>query len=325
MECKVLILAEHGDGKLSSVTAQLIAKGRALADGIGSELGVVILGLEVGSLLEELRDKGADRIFFAEHLELEYYNPEIHAEVTYQVLKTIAPQIVLLSYSFIGMELAPAIAVKTGFTLVSNCIAVELVQNCFIVTRPYHRGLLHIKMEFEIQSHLILSLQEGGFTAQTPGKGEATIHRISVKVENCRTKVLELVKPAAGEVDITDAKIIVAVGRGIKDKTNISLAKELADALGGVIACSRPLTDLGWLPLEYQVGMSGKMVKPKVYIACGISGASHHVMGMKNAALILAINTDPNAPIFNVAHYGVVGDLFEILPELVARATISGG
>jgi electron transfer flavoprotein alpha subunit len=323
MECKVVVFAEHGDGKLSSVTAQLIAKGRALADSIGSEVGVVILGLEVGPLVEELRDKGADRIFFAEDSKLEYYNPELYAEVTSQVLKTIDPQIVLLGYNFVGMELGPAVAVKAGFTLVSNCVAVELVQNCFVVTRPYHRGLLHIKMEFEFRSHLILSLQEGAFTTPTSRMRQATIHRIPVEVENCRTKVVEVIRPALGEVDITDAKIIVAVGRGIRDKTNINLAKALADALGGVIACSRPLTDLGWLPLEYQVGMSGKMVKPKVYIACGISGASHHVMGMKNSALILAINTDPNAPIFNVAHYGVVGDLFEILPELVDRATTS--
>lgn len=322
MECRVLVFADHLDGKLNSATAQLIAKGRALADGMESELGVVILGLELGRLLEELRDKGADRIFFVDHPELEYYNPEIYTAVTSQVLKTIDPQIVLLGYNFVGMELGPAMAVKTGFTLVSNCIAVELVEHCFVITRPYYRGLLHVKMEFEFRSRLILSLQEGALTTQTPGRREATIHRISVNVENSRTKVIELIRPGPGEVDITDSNIIVAVGRGIKEKTNINLAKALADALGGVIACSRPLTDLGWLPLEYQVGMSGKMVKPKVYIACGISGASHHVMGMKDSALILAINTDPNAPIFNVAHYGVVGDLFEILPELVDRATI---
>ena len=323
MECRVLVLAEHFDGKLNSLTAQLIAKGRALADGMESELGVVILGLDVGRLLEELRDKGADRIFFVDHPELEYYNPEIYAAVTYQVLQTIDPQIVLLGYGFVGMELGPALAVKTGFTLVSNCIAVELAEHRFLITRPYYRALLHVKMEFEFSSRLILSVQEGALTTQTPGRREATIHRIEVNVGNSRTKVIELIRPAPGEVDITDAKIIVAVGRGIKDKANIKLARALADALGGVIACSRPLTDLGWLPLEYQVGMSGKMVKPKVYIACGISGASHHVMGMKNSALILAINTDPNAAIFNVAHYGVIGDLFEILPELVERATSS--
>jgi electron transfer flavoprotein alpha subunit len=316
-------LAEHFDGKLNSLTAQLIAKGRALADAIESELGVVVLGLNVGRLLEELGDKGADRIFFADHPELEYYNPEIYAAATYQVLEAIHPRIVLLGYDFIGMELGPALAVKTGFTLVSNCIAVELAEGRILITRPVHRALRHVKIEVEFRSRLILSVQEGAPTTRTPQSREATTHRIEVNVGHSRTKVIELIRPAPGEVDITAANIIVAVGRGIKNKMNINLARALADALGGVIACSRPLTDLGWLPLEYQVGMSGKMVKPKVYIACGISGASHHVMGMKNAALVLAINTDPNAPIFNVAHYGVIGDLFEILPELVDRAASS--
>jgi electron transfer flavoprotein alpha subunit len=322
MECWVLVLAEHFDGKLKSITQQLLSKGRELADRLEGHLGVLLLGFETSCLTQELGDKGADKIFTVDHPELRYYNPEIYTEVIYQALNKINPQMILLGYNFFGMELGPAIAARTGLIFASNCTALEVSNNCLIITRPYYRGFFHVKMEFELGSRLIVSLQEGALSTQTLSPRTAVVYPVPVKIQGCRTKVVGFIRPKLGEVDITQAKVIVAVGRGIKDKTNIQLAKALAEALGGVIACSRPLTDLGWLPLEYQVGMSGKMVKPKVYIACGISGASHHLMGMKGSGVIIAINTDSNAPIFNVAHYGVVGDLFEILPALVDRAML---
>ena len=324
MESPVIVLAEHFDNKLNSVTLQLIAQGRELADNLQTGLGVVLLGFGIESLVEELASKGADNVFFVDDLNLRDYNPELYAEVTSEVLKQARPQILLLGYTLVGMELGPAISVRTGLKLVSNCTAVELANQCLLITRPSYRGIAHVKIEFDLSSRLILSLQQSELPRQTsPRQKLALVQKIPVTLGNCRTKVIGFIRPDAGDVDITQAKIIVAVGRGIRERENIKLAKALADALGGVIACSRPLTDLGWLPLEHQVGMSGKIVKPKVYIACGISGASHHIMGMKNSALIIAINTDPNAPIFNVAHYGIIGDLGQILPELVKRARLT--
>lgn len=321
MECPIVILAEHFDGKLSTATLQLIAQGRQLADQIESELGVVVVGSELETLVKGLETTGPDRIFFVDEPELRHYNPEIYTHVTCQVLEKVRPQMVLLGHTFIGMELGPAIAVRTGFKLVSNCTGVELTKHSLIVTRPLYRGIVNIKIEFDLRTQLILSLQESELPTQSPTERKVVIQKLTAPLGSYGTEIVGFITPDAGEVDITEAKVIVAVGRGIQEKKNIAMAEALANALGGVLGCSRPLTDLGWLPPEHQVGMSGKVVKPKVYIACGISGASHHIVGMKNSALIIAINTDPNAPIFNIAHYGVQGDLGQILPELVARAS----
>jgi electron transfer flavoprotein alpha subunit len=320
MECPILVVAEHFDEKLSSVTLPLIMQGRHLADRNASELGIVVLGSGLESLLEELATTGADRVYFVDEPELKHYNPEIYTEVMHQVLTTVLPQIVLLGYTFVGMELGPAIAVRTGLKLLSNCTGVELTNQSLVITCPLYRGAVNVKIEFDPRTRLILSLQESELPRQPATQRKAVLQKMPASVGNSRTEVVGFVRPEPGEVDITEANIIVAVGRGIQEKENIKLAEALANALDGLIACSRPLTDLGWLPPEHQVGMSGKVVKPKVYIACGISGASHHIMGMKNSALIIAINTDANAPIFNIAHYGVQGDLSQILPELVARA-----
>ena len=320
MECPIVILAEHFDGKLSGATLQLVAQGRQLVDQNGSELGVVVVGSELESLVEELATTGTDRIFFVDEPRLKHYNPEIHTDVTCQVFERVRPQMILLGYTFVGMELGPAISVRTGIKLLSNCTRVERTNESLIVTRPLYRGTVNVKIEFDLGTRLILSLQESELPRQSSTERKAVLQKMPVTFGNCGTEVIGFIRPDASEVDITKAKVIVAVGRGIQEKANIKVAEALANALDGVIGCSRPLTDLGWLPPEHQVGMSGKVVKPKVYIACGISGASHHMIGMKNSALIIAINTDPNAPIFNIAHYGVQGDLGQILPELVARA-----
>lgn len=324
MDCGTLVLAEHLDDKLSAITLQLISKGRDLADKLGTPLGVLLLGFNVQPLAEELKSKGVDKIFAADHPLLQYYNPEIYTKVLCKILTSINPRLVLLGYTFSGIELGPAVATTLGFQLASNCVDLELSDGSLVVTRPIYRGLSHVKIAFQAPSHLMVSMQQGALSIQTHPPRNASVCSIPVQIEegHYRTKVVELISPSPGEVDITQANIIVAVGRGIKDKANIQLAKDLADALGGMIACSRPLTDIGWLPLEYQVGMSGKTVNPKVYIACGISGASHHLMGMKDAGLVIAINNDPNAPIFQVAHCGVVADIFEILPALIGEARI---
>lgn len=322
MECRVLALAEHLEGKLANVTLQLLTKGRELANQLGAALGVVLLGSHVDPLVEELKDKGADNVLVADLPSLKHYNPEIYTRVVCDIAKYTNPRLILLGYTFSGMELGPAAATRLGYVFAGNCVDLNLANGSFIVTRPVYRGLRHAQLEVPATAPLIVSLQQGAITARSFEARDAEIHRITVQVneEDCRTRVKEIIAPTAGEIDITQAEIIIAVGRGIKDKANIQLVRDLADALGGVIACSRPLTDIGWLPLEYQVGMSGKTVKPKVYVACGISGASHHLAGMKESELVIAINKDPHAPIFQIAHYGVVGDLFETLPALIQEA-----
>jgi electron transfer flavoprotein alpha subunit len=220
------------------------------------------------------------------------------------------------------MELAPPLAGRLGVPVMPNCVNVEISNGEFIVTRPLFDGTFHGKIALEGKGLAVVALQRGSTpTVQLPSKN-ASVQSIPVDVQAIpvRSRVLELIEAPASEVDITKADILVSIGRGLGDKDKIGILEALAQALNGVIACSRPLVDLGFLPSERQVGASGKIVAPKVYIACGISGASQHLTGMSDSKMIVAINKDPNAPIYQVAHYGVAADLFKIVPALTEAA-----
>ncbi|MCH7544687.1 MAG: transposase [Proteobacteria bacterium] len=219
-------------------------------------------------------------------------------------------------------ELAPAIAVGLGVTAMTNCVDVGIEDGAVVVTRPFFDGTQHAKIVLEGKGPPLVALQAGATPTVELGAREVAVRPVAVDLSAvpARGQVLEVIEEAPGDVDITKAEIIVAVGRGIGGKEKIAVIEELTQALGGLMACSRPLVDLGWLGRERQVGASGKSVAPKVYLACGISGASQHLSGMSESRLIVAINKDPNAPIFQVAHYGVVGDLLEIVPALTAEA-----
>jgi electron transfer flavoprotein alpha subunit len=317
----ILVLVEQRDNEIDTFSLQLLQKARQLADGAGLGVKALISGHNISQLAGRLSDKGADEILVADSPLLSPYNPEVYTRVLTDIVRDTAPALTLLGYTFQGMEIGPAIATRSGISLLSNCVDIELSpEKRPIITRPMYGETVNVRMEASLP--LIVSLRRG----LNPGKASSTRSAatipVAVKIVQAalRIKVMEIIKPRVGEVDFKKASVIVAVGRGIKKAENIELARKLAQALGGVIAGSRPVIDMGWLPPEYQIGLSGNTVSPKIYIACGISGAAQHVAGMVDSQMIIAINKDPNAPIFNSAHYAIVKDLFDVMPALIAAA-----
>jgi len=318
----ILVLSERSNGELAGITYELVAKGREVADQLGVKLAILILGHNLDSLAKTLAGVGVDTVLVADHSSLDQYNTEPYYNVISDVIRDFKPSMFFVGYDYQGIEVGAAIAAQLGATMASDCIDLELANGVVRVTRPAYGGTIHVKIELQGEPPCVISFQKGAISAERLSPRDAEVQQIPVEFDEAalRTKVVGLVEAAVGDIDITKADIIVSVGKGIGNKDNIRLAQELADALGGVVASSRPLADSGWLPRERHVGMSGKTVTPKVYLACGISGASQHVVGMRDSHLIIALNKDANAPIFGVAHYGIVGDILEILPALTKEA-----
>lgn len=318
----ILVLVEHAAGKIDSITTQLLAVGSRLAEQLGVKLVGAVIGHGLESVAAALQRGGMDKLVLVDDPDLNLPSGEVQATVMAEVARQIDPRLVLIGYSLVGMELTPAIATKLGMNAWTNCVNVELRDGAVTVTRPLFDSTMHAEIALEENETAVIALQKGSLAARESTAKQATVELLSVDVKNIpsRSKVLEITEEPRGDVDIAKAEIIVSVGRGIGNEDKIHFTAELAEALDGVLACSRPIVDVGWLPRERQVGASGKTVAPKVYVACGISGAIQHLTGMRDAKRIIAINKDPNAPIFQVAHVGVVGDLFEIVPALTKAA-----
>jgi electron transfer flavoprotein alpha subunit len=321
----VLVLVEHSDGKVESLTSQLLAIGSRLAKEMKVELVAAAIGHRMENVLEALQGKGIDRILVVDDPGLALAGGEVQAHVFAEIAKQVEPRLVLVGYSLVGMELTPAIASNLRMNALTNCVNIELRDGAVTVTRPLFDGTIHAQIALEENAPAVVALQKGSATLTAPLAKQAVVRLITIDVNRIpsRSRVLEITEEPKGDVDLAKAEIIVAVGRGIGDKEKIHFTAELAEALGGTLACSRPVVDVGWLPRERQVGASGKSVAPKVYVACGISGAIQHLTGMRDSKRIIAINKDPNAPIFQVAHIGVVGDLFEIVPALTKAAQVA--
>jgi electron transfer flavoprotein alpha subunit len=318
----ILVLVEHAEGKVDSITAQLLDIGRRLAEQMGVELLAAAIGHQLAGIVTDLQGRDIDKIILVDDPGLNLVAPEVQAQVIAQVAQQLEPRLILIGYSLIGMELTPAIASKLGMNAWTNCVNVEIRDGAVMVTRPLFDSTVHAEIALDESATAVIALQKGSFAPLEPSSKQAIVESISVDVKKIpsRSRLLAITEAPRGDVDIAKAEIIVAVGRGIGNEDKIHFTAELADALGGVLACSRPVVDVGWLPRERQVGASGKTVTPKVYVACGISGAIQHLTGMRDSNRIIAINKDPNAPIFQVAHVGVVGDLFEIVPALTKAA-----
>ncbi len=322
MAGEVVVLVEHVDGKVDSITFQLLAAGRLLADHLKVDLVALACGHELRGVAAALQSHGMDKIVLVESPALASAAGEVQARVIAQAATPMQPRFILIGYTLVGMELTPAIAVHLGTNALTNCVDVKLDNGAVIVTRPVFDSTQHAHIALDGTDTAVIALQKGSFQATEPSARQAAVESVSIDVAAipARSKVLAITDEPAGDVDITKADIVVSVGRGIGTEEKISVIAELADALGGVLACSRPVVDVGWLPRERQVGASGRTVTPKVYVACGISGAIQHLTGMRDSHRIIAINKDPNAPIFGIAHIGVVGDLFEIVPALTKAA-----
>ena len=318
----VWVFAEQREGKIMPVVIELLGEGRKLADEVGCELCAVLCGSGVEGLADELFAYGADKVYLAAHEELSTYRTDAYTKVINDAIEQYKPEIVLLGATHIGRDLGPCLAVKANTGLTADCTRLEIDPEDKKIkqTRPAFGGNLMATIVCPNHRPQMSTVRPGVMEKaayQEGRKGE--VIRLDVKFQegDIRTKVLEIVKNMKESVSLTDADIIVSGGMGLGKPEGFELLKQLADKLGGIIAASRAAVDAGWIDHAYQVGQTGTTVKPKIYIACGISGAIQHVAGMQNSEQIIAINTNENAPIFEVADYGIVGDLYKVIPAII--------
>ncbi|MGD8505506.1 MAG: electron transfer flavoprotein subunit alpha/FixB family protein [Candidatus Bathyarchaeota archaeon] len=314
---EVFVLTEHRQGQIRDITFEMLTKGRKLAEKTNAELTVVLLGKDVKNHAKTLSDF-AKKVLHVEDAKLENFNSDTYQKVLSHLIKEHKPSLILIGHTSFGVELAPSLAVSLNAPLATDCIDMEFEDETLTVTRQMYGGKVNVKAMLRKAESYIATVRQATFAVEkvAPMNGEIIEKPSPLSEETMKKRFIEYVLPPPGGVDITAAEVLIGIGRGIKDETNIPPVEELVRTLGGALACSRPIVDKGWLPNDRQVGSSGKTVKPKLYIALGISGAFQHVLGMKSSDLIIAVNKDPKAPIFGVADYGVVEDLFKIVPTL---------
>jgi electron transfer flavoprotein alpha subunit len=290
----------------------------AAAQQIGKELGQPVEAAIVGKA-GDLAARHLDRIFEIEHALLENYTPEGYSIALRQLIEKRAPYLTIFPHTYQVRDYAPKLATSLGRVLVSDVIGHRVEDGRLTLVRQLFQGKINCDVRFAGVPPYFASVQAGAYRADQATDGTAPIESFTptISASDIRTRPLERFRESERAVDLTSAPIIVSVGRGIKEAENIPIVQKLADALGAELAASRPICDNGWLPMERQVGSSGQTVAPKMYVAVGISGAIQHLVGMKGSKIIVAINKDPEAPIFEVADYGIVGDLFQVVPALV--------
>ena len=315
------MVVEHRKQTVTDISLQMLSKGRQLADEAGAGLLAVVIGRDVGAYAEELAG-WADMVLAVEDPGLVEPLAEPSQKILSAIIKERKPLLVLMGHSSFGMDLAPALAVELGLPLVTDCTDVSLEDGHVMVRRSLYNGKVNGVYSFVPSETVMVTGRIGEFPVEE-GNRNGEVEQVDSSLENeFDYKRFEgYTEQEAAEVDISQAEVLVSVGRGIKDKDNIEIVERLASALGGVLACSRPVVDNGWLPAEHQVGLSGKTVKPKLYLALGISGAFQHAVGMKGSKMIVAVNKDAGAPIFSVADYGIVDDIFKVVPLLAQKIT----
>ncbi|MDR1572598.1 MAG: electron transfer flavoprotein subunit alpha [Clostridiales Family XIII bacterium] len=322
----VWVFAEQRGGRLMAVSVELLGEGRRLADEIGTELCAVLCGENVGGLVEELFEYGADRAYYADAPELAAYTADGYTAVIYRAILKYKPEILLLGATHIGRDLAPSLAVKCGAGLTADCTKLEIGPDGrgLLQTRPAFGGNLMATIACPGRRPQMSTVRPGVMqkAARLPGRAGEPVDLMCelgfrFRDGDIRQRIIETVRSVGELVSLTDAEIIVSGGRGIGGPEGFDLLRGLADRLGGAIGSSRACVDAGWIDHSYQVGQTGTTVKPRIYFACGISGAIQHLAGMQNSDYIVAINKNEGAAIFEVADYGIVGDLFKVIPAII--------
>jgi electron transfer flavoprotein alpha subunit len=318
----ILVLCEHNEVDVDNITLELVCRGRAMADAWGTQLAVLVIGSKIEPVVESLKTSGVDMVLAAQDFVLKDYSAELYTTVTAEAVKAFNPAVVLMGYTYLGMEVGPAVAVRLGGTMVANCTELDIMDGKLVVARNMFGATLQARVELTGAAPYLISIEKGLLPREIIASKDAAVNAVAFDAagQKLRSRIIEIFSAATGDVDITKAKILVSIGRGIGGPEKIQPFRDLAAALGGEISCSRPVADMGWLPVAHQVGISASTVSPDVYIACGISGASQHVTAMRDSGTIIAINKDPNAPIFRVANYGIVGDVLEVVPAMIAEA-----
>lgn len=315
----VFIFVQQVDGKVSSVSYELIGKGKELAKDLDTQVTAVLLGSNVENLCDNLAKYGADQVILVDDPALEVYMTEPYVEAMYRIIEAKKPAVVLYGATAIGRDMAPRVSARVHTGLTADCTKLEIDPETknLMMTRPAFGGNIMATILCPDHRPQMATVRPGVMQkAEIKEGAKANVEKFEVAdlSSHKNVEILEIVKKTAGKMDIQDAKVLVSGGRGMGSPENFKLLEELADVFGGTVSSSRAAVDAGWVEKDRQVGQTGKTVRPNLYIACGISGAIQHLAGMENSDIIIAINKDPYAPIFEVADYGVVGDVLKILP-----------
>ncbi|HEX3321825.1 MAG TPA: electron transfer flavoprotein subunit alpha/FixB family protein [Terriglobales bacterium] len=325
----IFVVAEQREGKLNRVSFETIAAGQALAADTGWPLEAVVVGANASAIGSEIAGTKVGKVYAIESAKLAPYTPDAFSYALKQFLSDKQPKLVLMPHTYQVRDFIPKLATAMGRTAISDCIGYKKDGEKLIFTRQMFQGKLAADVTFTSDAPWFVTFQNGAFRGDKveSGASAAPVESVNVEIPDnvVRNKPQEVFKEAKQAVDLTQAEIIVSVGRGIKEQKNIELAQKLAEALGGELAASRPICDNGWLPMDRQIGSSGQTVAPKLYLALGISGAIQHIVGMKGSRTIVAINKDSEAPIFEIADYAVVGNLFDIVPPLIEEVKKAKG
>jgi len=315
----ILVIAEQRDGTLNRATWEALVAAQQAAG--GDEIQIVVPGASAGASAKELAAAGVGTVVTLSHAALEPYTPDGYVLALAQVIAALAPQVIVLAHTYQARDFAPMLAARLNRPLVTDVTAISSTGPQTTFTRPMFQGKLAAEVKPAGKAACVVTVQIGAFRADALKKGAASadVKDMAVTIERAAIRQTPEApfQEARQAVDLSQAARIVAVGRGIKSQDQLPIAEKLAQAMGAELAASRPICDNGWLPMERQIGSSGQTVAPKLYVALGISGAIQHLVGMKGSRTIVAINKDAEAPIFEVADYGIVGDLFEIVPALI--------
>jgi electron transfer flavoprotein alpha subunit len=314
----ILAVMEQRGAAWNRMSFETLAAAQQLARELGTTAAAAVVGQGIAGLAGELASKQLDKVYAVEHDSLKDYTPDGYTAALRQLIAQAQPQLVLFPHTYQVRDFLPKLATALGRVAVSDVVAHRVENGQPVLVRQLFQGKINVDVRFAAAAPNFASLQAGAYRADQLAEGSASVESFSpqIRAADIRIKPLELFRESQRAVDLGAAEIIVSVGRGIKEADNIPLVQQLADALGAELAASRPICDAGWLPMERQVGSSGQTVAPKMYLAVGISGAIQHLVGMKGSRTVVAINKDPNAPIFEIADYGIVGDLFQVVPEL---------
>jgi len=321
MSDSILVVVEQREGKLNRASWETITAGQAIAAATGWPLDAAVVGANANLIAGEVAAKKLGKVYAIESAKLDPYTPDAFAAALKQFLASKQPKLVLMPHTYQVRDFIPKLATAMGRTVISDCIGFKHEDGKLVFTRQMFQGKFAADVSFTGEAPWFVTFQNGAFRGDKAedGASGAPVESVKIDIDDnvIRNKPQEVFKEAKQAVDLTQAEIIVAVGRGIKEQKNIEIAKQLADALGGDLAASRPICDSGWLPMDRQIGSSGQTVAPKLYLALGISGAIQHIVGMKGSRAIIAVNKDSEAPIFEIADYAVVGNLFDIVPPLI--------
>jgi electron transfer flavoprotein alpha subunit len=314
----ILVFAEHRAGAFNKTSFEALAAAQSLGQELGQAVTAVLLGSGMGALAQEVASYELSKVIYANHEKLAEYTPDGYTDAMEHVVRAVDPAYVIMPHTYLVRDYAPKLAARFGKGLISDCIRAKVSDRTVTFSRRLFLGKIDADIVADGEPPVFATFQSGAYRADQAAKGggAAAVETMEVEVGEVRMQPEPAFQEVKQAVDLGKADVIVAVGRGIKSKENIALAEKLAEALGGDLAASRPICDAEWLPIDRQIGSSGQTVAPKLYIALGISGAIQHLVGMKNSGTIVAVNKDPEAPIFDIADYGIVGDIFEVIPVL---------